>query len=163
MRCFLSLVRDPTKRPPLLYIEVIPRVSQFCRGNPTYERTFSLGNQLFSTCRSPVCFGPIKTEVPKNEHDEDYFHETIGRNFGDDNVQVFPNQKEEEDYDEQLYGTNNDGNYNAEHDHVGFDLGDVGHDDDELDDNHNVMHDPFSMVQKAPYEVPSSTAGYSSS
>ena len=168
VRCFLSSVRDPTKRPPPLYIEVIPRVSQFPRGNPTYERTFSSGNQ-FSSCPSPVCFGPIKTEVPGNQHEEDLFCETIGRDVGDDNVPVFPKQKEEEDYDEQLYDTNNDGNYNAEHDHIGFELGDVGDDDDdvddddELDDNHNVMHGPSSVVHEAPYEVPSSTVGCSSS
>ena len=37
---------------------------------------------------------------------------------GGDNVPVFTNQEEQEDY-EQLYGTNIDGNYNTEHDHVG--------------------------------------------
>ena len=103
---------------------------------------FALGNQLFSSCPSvdappPVCFGPMKNEVLENQHDEDLFHETIGRDFGGDNVPVFPSQEDEEDY-EQLYGTNSDGNYNADHDHVGFDLGDVGHDDvddDGLDDN----------------------------
>ena len=65
VRCILSSVRNPTKRPPPLYIEVIPRVSQFRRGNQTYEKNFSSGNQLFSTCPSPVWFGPIKIEVLK--------------------------------------------------------------------------------------------------
>ena len=40
VRYFLSSVRDPTKRPPPLYIEVIPRVLQFCRGNLTCEICF---------------------------------------------------------------------------------------------------------------------------
>ena len=73
-RCFLSSVRDPTKRPPPLYIEVIPRVPQFCKGNPTCEKVFasvSESNQLSSRCPSvdvppPVCFGPTKNKVPKN-------------------------------------------------------------------------------------------------
>ena len=88
-----------------------------------------------------------------------------GVDVGGDNVPIFPNQEEQENY-EQLYGTNNDGNYNTEHDHVGFDLGDAGHhdvDDNGLDDNDNVIHGRSLEVHELAYEVASFRAGCSSS
>ncbi|KAF3448882.1 hypothetical protein FNV43_RR09598 [Rhamnella rubrinervis] len=90
------------------------------------------------------CKSKVASEIQRDRDTTAPFNVHQLVDVGHNNVAAFPNQDEEENY-EQLHCMNNGSNYMTQDDHLGVDLGDVGHDDIldyGLDDNDNSIHGP---------------------